>query len=210
MDVRHRGEAVVGAHVAPVLGRSVSIAYVDEWPARRPGFLQGVFAARCGSEHPGGSRGRRAKTSFCLRQRDIPPSYFLPYTACLVSVTRKAVQPGQRLRCPHVYRTDCPRANSGLGDRDERKTSLYSNCICDMRVSWNCSSRLRGCSVSSGDAFGRRGCCCGRRSGYRLHDGCRHTGPVPLRVPAPLLARFPSARFDQEGLPSGRGAHRLI
>lgn len=175
-----------------------------------PGFLQGVFAACCGSEHPGGSRGRRAKTSFCLRQRDIPPSYFLPYTACLVSVTRKAVQPGQRLRCPHVYRTDCPRANSGLGDRDERKTSLYSNCICDMRVYWNCSSRLRGCSVSSGDAFGRRGCCCGRRSGYRLHDGCRHTGPVPPRVPAPLLARFPSARLDQEGLPSGRGTHRLI
>ena len=126
-----------------------------------PGFLQGMFAACCGSEHPGGSRGRRAKTSFCLRQRDIPPSYFLPYTACLVSVTRKAVQPGQRLRCPHVYRTDCPRANSGLGDRDERKTSLYSNCICDMRVYWNCSSRLRGCSVSSGDAFGRRGCCWG-------------------------------------------------
>lgn len=58
MDVRHRGEAVVGAHVAAVLGRSVSIAYVDEWPARRPGFLQGMFAACCGSEYPGGSRGR--------------------------------------------------------------------------------------------------------------------------------------------------------
>ena len=135
---------------------------------------------------------------------------FLSYTACLVSVTRKAVQPGQRLRCPHVYRTDCPRANSGLGDRDERKTSLYSNCICDMSVYWNCSSRLRGCSVSSGDAFGRRGCCCGRRSGYRLHDGCRHTGPVPLRVPVPLHGRGPFTRLDQEGLPSGRGARRLI
>lgn len=65
MDVRHRGEAVAGAHVAAVLGRSAPIAYVDEWAARRPGFLQGVFAARCGSEHLGGSRGGCCYFSRC-------------------------------------------------------------------------------------------------------------------------------------------------
>jgi hypothetical protein len=210
VDVRYRGAVVAGAHVAAVLGHSAPIAYVDEWPARRPRLPPGCVRRMLRLRTPWRKPGQARQNVLPPKAKRHPSLLFLPYTACLVSVTRKAVQPGQRLRCPHVYRTDCPRANSGLGDRDERKTSLYSNCICDMRISWNCSSRLRGCSVSSGDAFGRRGCCCGRRSGYRLHDGCRHTGPVPPRVPAPLLARFPSARLDQEGLPSGRGTHRLI